>query len=254
MPKRGPALATALLLLTAPVLGACSGNAEDDVRDAATAFLDAWSGGDLAEAAGATTDPDAATALLEQTAGDLPEATLGTEVGEVAVEDGTATVGWTATWDLAAAPDWTYDATLRLEEGDDAWQVVAEPALVHPELAEGQRLELTRQLPERAPVTDAAGSPLFAPTEVVNVGIDTAQVADLPSLAAALSAATGIAAEEIVADVEAAPAGQFVPVITLRRPDFEAIRAQVFDLPGAVFPTATRLLAPSARFAPLRRR
>jgi cell division protein FtsI/penicillin-binding protein 2 len=248
VPTRGPALATALLLLTAPVLGACSGNAEDDVRAAATAFLDAWAGGDLAEAAGTTTDPDAAAALLEQTAGDLPEAALGTEVGEVAVDDGTATVGWTATWDLAAAPDWSYDSTLRLEEGEDAWQVVAEPALVHPELGEGQHLELARSLPDRAPITDATGAPLFTPTEVVNVGVDKAQVTDLPSLAAALSAATGIAAEEIVADVEAAPEGQFVPVITLRRPDFEAIRAQVFDLPGAVFPTATRLLAPSARF------
>ena len=73
---------------------------------------------------------------------------------------------------------------------------------------------------------------------MVNVGVDTAKVTDLPALAAGLSAATGVAAEEITADVTAAPAGQFVPVITLRRPDFEAIRAQVFDLPGAVFPTA----------------
>ena len=40
-----------------------------------------------------------------------------------------------------------------------------------------------------------------------------------------------------------------MPVIALRRPDFEKIRAQVFDLPGAVFPTSTRLLAPSSRFA-----
>jgi cell division protein FtsI/penicillin-binding protein 2 len=238
-----------VLLLAVPVLGACSGSSEDDVRDAAQAFLDAWAGGDTAAAARATTDPDAAKALLEQTATDLPEAALSAELGEVTVDDGTATVGWTATWDLAAAPEWTYESSLRLEEGDDEWQVVAEPALVHPELGEGQHLELTRALPDRAPVTDAAGAPLFTPTEVVNVGVDPAQVTDLPSLAAGLSAATGVPAEEIIADVEAAPEGQFVPVITLRRPDFEAIRAQVFDLPGAVFPTDTRLLAPSARFA-----
>ncbi|SFE75015.1 penicillin-binding transpeptidase domain-containing protein [Blastococcus tunisiensis] len=249
MLTRGPALPTALLLLTVPVLGACSGGSEDDVRAAATGFLDAWSEGDTATAAGATTDPDAATALLEQTAADLPDATLGTELGEVTVEDGIATVGWTATWDLAAAPDWSYQATLRLEEGGDEWQVVAEPALVHPELGEGQHLRLSRALPDRAPLTDAAGAPLFTPTEVVNVGVDPGQVTDLAALAAALSAATGIAAEDIVADVQAAPAGQFVPVITLRRPDFEQIRAQVFDLPGAVFPTSTRLLAPSPRFA-----
>jgi cell division protein FtsI/penicillin-binding protein 2 len=235
--------------MTAPVLGACSGGSEDDVRDAAQAFLDAWADGDTAAAARATSDPDAATALLEQTATDLPEAVLSTELGEVTVEDGAATVGWTASWDLAAAPVWSYESTLRLEEGDEEWQVVAEPALVHPELGEGQHLELTRALPDRAPLTDAAGAPLFAPTEVVNVGVDRAQVTDLASLAAGLSSATGIPAEDIVADVEAAPEGQFIPVITLRRPDFEKIRAQVFDLPGAVFPTGTRLLAPSPRFA-----
>jgi cell division protein FtsI/penicillin-binding protein 2 len=247
--RRGTALLTSLLL-AAPVLGACSGSAEDDVRASAQAFLDDWAGGDLAAAAQATTDPDATHALLEQTATDLPDAGLTAAIGDtVRVEDGTATVGWTATWNLAAAPDWSYEATLRLEESDDSWQVVAEPPLVHPELGEGQHLEVTRSLPERAPITDATGAPLFTPTEVVKVGVDPAQVTDLPALATALGDATGIAAEEIVADVQAAPAGQFVPVITLRRPEFEAIRSRVFDLPGAVFPTDTRLLAPSARFA-----
>jgi cell division protein FtsI/penicillin-binding protein 2 len=232
-----------------PVLAGCSGSSEDDVRDSAQAFLDAWSSGDTDAAAKATTDPDAATALLEQTATDLPGAKLSAEAGKVTVDDGDATVAWTATWDIAAAPDWTYDATLRLREDGDDWAVVAEPTVVHPELGEGQHLELSRSLPERAPITDAAGAPLFTQTEVVNVGVDTGQVTDLPALAAALSAATGIDAAKITSDVQAAPKGQFVPVITLRRPQFEAIRAQVFDLPGAVFPTSTRMLAPSPRFA-----
>ncbi len=246
--RSGPVLLTSLLLAV-PVLGACSGGGEDEVREAAQAFLADWAAGDDAAAAASTTDPQVTTALLEQTAADLPDAQLSTELGEVTVEDGSATADWTATWDLAAAPDWSYDASLRLTEDDDGWQVVAEPALVHPELGEGQHLELARSLPERAPITDASGAALFTPTEVVDVGVDPGQVTDLPALAAALSAATGIAAEEITADVQAAPAGQFVPVITLRRPAFEAIRAQVFDLPGAVFPTDTRLLAPSAGFA-----
>jgi cell division protein FtsI/penicillin-binding protein 2 len=237
------------LLVAAPGLAACGAGAEDDVREAAEAFLTDWADGDVAAAARATTDPDVATELLEQTAGDLPDATLATKLGAVTVEDDRATVGWSATWDLAAAPEWSYDASLDLERVEDAWRVVAAPTVVHPELGEGQHLELTRSLPERAPISDAAGAPLFTPTEVVNVGVDKDAVTDLPALAAALSAATKIPAEDIVADVQAAPAGQFVPVITLRRPQFEEIRAQVFDLPGAVFPTDTRLLAPSPRFA-----
>jgi cell division protein FtsI/penicillin-binding protein 2 len=249
VPNRGPALATALLLLSAPVLGACSGGDDDDVRAAAEAFLQAWARGDTAAAAGVTTDPDAATALLEQTTTDLPGATLSPTVGDVSVEDGTATVDWTAAWDLAAAPGWEYAATVNLRKGNEDWEVVVEPQLVHPELGPGQHLELTRSLAQRAPITDAAGAPLFTPTEVVNVGVDKAQVTDLPTLAAGLAAATGIPAGDIVADVQAAPEGQLVPVITLRRPDFENIRAQVFDLPGAVFPTELRMLAPTARFA-----
>jgi cell division protein FtsI/penicillin-binding protein 2 len=246
--RRTPVLVTALLV-SLPVLSACSGSPEDDVRAAARSFVDAWASGDTAAAARATTDADAATALLEQTAADLPDAVLTGRIGDVTVEDGSATVDWTVTWDLAAAPDWNYPATMELRESGDEWQVVAEPALVHPELEEGQHLVLARTLPERAPITDAAGAPLFTPTEVVNVGVDTAQVTDLPALAAALGAATGIPAADIIADVQAAPKGQFVPVITLRRPDFERIRAAVFDLPGAVFPTDTRLLAPTPRFA-----
>src|SRR3712207_3492673 len=148
-------LGSTFTLLAVPVLAACSGNAEDDVRTAAEAFLADWAAGDTAAAAGATTDPDAATALLEQTATDLPGATLAAELGDVAVENGTATVDWTATWDLAAAPDWTHPATLRLREADEGWDVVAEPALVHPDLGAGQHLQLQRELPERAQITDA---------------------------------------------------------------------------------------------------
>ncbi|RBY87050.1 penicillin-binding protein [Blastococcus sp. TBT05-19] len=235
--------------MAVPVLAGCSGSSEDDVRSAAEAFLEDWAAGETGAAAEATTDTAVATALLEQTAADLPGAVLRPELGDITVEDDTATVDWTATWALAAAPEWSYDGALRLQEGEEAWEVVAEPAMVHPELGEGQRLELVRSLPERAPITDAEGTPLFTETEVVNVGVAKGQETDLPALAAALSAATGIAADEIVADVQAAPDGQFVPVITLRRPDFERIRAQVFDLPGAVFPTDTRSLAPTPRFA-----
>jgi hypothetical protein len=99
-------------LIAVPLLAGCSGSAEDDVRSAAQDFLDDWSGGRPDAAAKATTDADAASALLEQTAGDLPDATLSAKLGKVDVRDDRATVAWTATWDLAAAPDWTYDATL----------------------------------------------------------------------------------------------------------------------------------------------
>jgi cell division protein FtsI/penicillin-binding protein 2 len=246
--RRAAALLAALLIAV-PTLAACSGSDKDDVRDAAQAFLEAWSGGRTAGAADATTDPEVATTLLERTATDLTDAVLTPEMGAVDVEGDAATVRWRATWDLAAAPDWSYGATLRLRKAGEDWQVVAEPSIVHPELGEGQRLALSRALPERAPITDADGTPLFTPTEVVNIGIDPGKVTDLPALAAALATATGASADTIVAAARAAPAGRFVPVITLRRPAFEAVRDRIYDLPGALFPTETRLLPPATGFA-----
>ena len=118
--RRGPALLTSVLIAV-PLLAACSGSADDDVKAAAQEFLDDWAGGHPAAAAKTTTDPAAATALLEQTAKDLPHASLSAKAGTVDVQDGKATVAWTATWDLAAAPDWTYDATLDLREASDGY-------------------------------------------------------------------------------------------------------------------------------------
>ena len=246
--RRAVTAGGAAALLLTPLLTGCSGDTGDDVRAAAQAFLDDWTAGKTDAAAALTTDAAATSALLTQTGTDLPGATLAAQLGAVHVSDGKATVDWRATWDLAAAPDWSYPASLSLTEGHDGWQVVSAPTVVHPQLGDGQHLVLSRSLPERAPITDANGAPLFTETEVVNVGVDKSKVTDLPALAAGLAAATGVPAEKITADVQAAPDGQFVPVITLRRPDFEAIRAQVFDLPGAVFPTDTRMLAPSSRF------
>jgi cell division protein FtsI/penicillin-binding protein 2 len=247
--RRGVVSAVVAVLVAAPVLTACSGGSEGDVQAAASSFLTDWSKGRLTTAAGATTDRAAAEALLKQTAADLPGASLTPKVGKVSVDGSSATVGWTAAWALDAAPDWTYQATLRLRDSGGHWRVVAEPTVVNPRLGKGQHLKLVRSMPDRAAITDASGAPIFTPTEVVNVGVDPGKVTDLPALAAALSAATGIAADQITSDVQKGKPGQFVPVITLRRPDFEAIRSKVFDLPGAVFPTSTRLLAPSSRFA-----
>ena len=50
--RRGTVLGSTFTLLAVPVLAACSGNAEDDVRAAAEAFLADWAAGDTGGAAG----------------------------------------------------------------------------------------------------------------------------------------------------------------------------------------------------------
>ena len=101
--RRSVVAAAAAALVAVPLLAACSGSANDDVRAAASTFLTDWSKGRLAAAAGDTTDRAAAQTLLKQTATDLPGAKLASKVGRVAVNGGSANGAWTATGHLAGA-------------------------------------------------------------------------------------------------------------------------------------------------------
>nr|MBA2464388.1 penicillin-binding protein [Nocardioidaceae bacterium] len=250
-----PGFALALVLVILALAGCSATDArESAARDAAQAYLDAWASGDLAGAAELTDDRTAALLNLRAVATSMGfgegEQPLRTEITAVELDENGASVTYQATWKFAAAPDWTYDARLELRagEGDDltiGWATSA----VHPDLADGETIEWSRGLAERASILDAAGDPIFAPTAVVVVGVDPARVTDLAALAAALAAALGISAEDVVASVSASQPGQFVPIITLRRPDYDVVRAVIVDLPGTVFREETRQLAPSASFA-----
>lgn len=218
---------------------------------AAQSFLDAWGRGDLAAAAGSTDDAAGSRAGLQAMATALAAARAELRLGAVTKDgDDRATAAFTAAWTLpgVAAP-WRYDGRLPLVRGKDAWTVHWEPADLHPRLAAGQQVAVRRALPERAALADGAGAALFIRASVVTIGVEPDKAPDLPRLAAALAAALGVSAADIVRDVRAAKPAAFVPVVTLRRPDYDMVRAKVHDLPGTVFQQSTRLVGPTARFA-----
>ena len=191
----------------------CSGNAEDDVRAAAEAFLDDWADGDprgrrrdhrpgrrhrAARADGGRTCP---TPRSPPSSARSPSRTA------------RATVGWTATWDLAAAPDWSYDATLRARGGRGrAGRWSPSRRSCTRSWGRGSTSSSPAALPERAPITDAAGRPAVHPDR-------GGQRRRRPRPRSptcrrwppALSAATGIPAEDIVADVAGRPRGPVRP-------------------------------------------
>ncbi|MDQ3505410.1 MAG: penicillin-binding transpeptidase domain-containing protein [Actinomycetota bacterium] len=246
----------ALLVLVTAALSGCSDadEREQAAREAAQDYLDAWASGDLTTAAELTDNSAAALLTLRAIATSMGfgegEQPLETEITGVDLDEVGATVSYTATWEFSAAPDWTYDVAIDLISADDGTPTIAwGNSAVHPDLADGETIEWSRGLAERAPILDAAGNPIFTPTPVVVVGVDPARVTDLETLAATLASTLGISAADIVASVSASQPGQFVPIITLRRPDYDAVRPVIFDLPGTVFREETRQLAPTAGFA-----
>ncbi len=245
-----------LLVLVTAALSGCSNadEREQAAREAAQAYLDAWASGDLTSAAELTDNSAAALLNLRAIATSMGfgegEQPLETEITGIDLDEGRATVSYTATWEFSAAPDWTYDVALDVISADDETPTIGwRSSAVHPDLADGETIEWSRGLAERAPILDAAGNPIFVPTPVVVVGVDPAQVTDLETLAATLASTLGISAADIVASVSASQPGQFVPIITLRRPDYDAVRPAIFDLPGTIFREETRQLAPTAGFA-----
>jgi cell division protein FtsI/penicillin-binding protein 2 len=240
----------AVLLLAASGCGLFGGGDDQGTHDAAKAFLDAWAAGDVARAGEATDDAAAAQAALQRLKETLHPTAADFTLGAVSRQGGTATAAFHARLNLSglSAP-WQYDGSLALASANGAWRVHWQPTDLHPRLAPGQSIALHRSLPERAAVLDRAGTPLFALTPVVTVGINPAQVRDLSGLAATLARTLpDVTAAEIVADVKAAKPEQFVPVITLRQTDYQRVRAVIRPLPGTVFQIGQRVLGPTAHF------
>jgi cell division protein FtsI/penicillin-binding protein 2 len=252
--RRSPTLAALIAVVALLASGCFLSKDKPGPDDTARAFLDAWSSNDVARATGYTDNGSAATAAIQQFDKALGSgARVTTTLGPVTTQDDNhATAAYTAQWQLPGiGTPWRYGATLPLVRTGDAWGVQWKPEDLHPKLTAATLPSLTvaHVLPDRAALQDAAGTPLFARTDVVTVGVQPSKVTDLPTLAARLAGVLTIDAAEIVADVTKAKPDAFVPVITLRRPDYEKVRAQIHSLPGTVFQESQQLLAPSRTFA-----
>ena len=246
--------AAVLAVVSALLLSGCSvfGGGEPDPADTARQFTEAWASAATATAAGLTDDPAVATKDIDAFRTGLgKDAKATVTLGDVREEGSdAATAAYSASWSLpGVAGPWTYSGSVPLARTEDGWQVQWTAAVLHPKLIQDAAVAVTRALPERAALQDAAGAPLFARSKVVTVGVEPRKATDLPGLARTLASVLGVTAADVVADVRKAKADAFVPVITLRDADYQRVKPRIYDLPGTVFRSGERLVGPTARFA-----
>jgi cell division protein FtsI/penicillin-binding protein 2 len=213
-------------------------------------FLAAWKAHDLSkvgfvDTAGQPIGAATVDTELTRTAGDLPVSTLRlTRAGEIKETGDNAVGGIKLGWTLAGNVPWSYESVVRLtRQGDDGWQVVWEPALLHENLGAGDQLGLRRDPADRAAVLGAGDEEIVVARPVVTVTVNPPRFTQVAKLAAALKK---IDVEVDAPDLEATGP---VEVVTLRRPDFEKIEAELRELPGITFAERKRELAPSRMFA-----
>jgi cell division protein FtsI/penicillin-binding protein 2 len=234
----GACLATVLVGCRAP-----------DAAPTAKAYLAAWSSGALADAGRRTDAPTAAAAALTSLRNDLHVASVRATLGKVTTHDRAATATFTAHIDIRALATWTYTGRLQLARPHDKWLVHWTPTDIHPALTAGTHLADIRELPPRASLLDGRGKPLFAPRAVVHIGIEPARLRGHPATIDAVARAVGV--HDIAGlrkAVRTARPHDFVPVITLRRPAYDAVKSRIYSLPGTVFHADTALLPPATGF------
>ncbi len=245
--------AAAVAVLTATTLAACTGGTSDGAqRTAARTFLTAFGSGSARPAAAATDNPSDATTAVQRSLDGLGRGARGHfDITRVSTKGTHATATYTARWTVPGArTPWNYGGSLALAKTHGRWLVAWRPTDLHRGLRRGEHLAVQLTEATRGRLLDSSGKALFAATPVVTVGVEPKLATHLNDLAATLARIPELQSTkaEIVAAVHKAGPTDFVPIITLRQTAYEKIRAEVHDLPGTVFQSATRLLGPSAHF------
>jgi cell division protein FtsI/penicillin-binding protein 2 len=235
----GGCLAAALVSCGAPEAG-----------PTARAYLAAWSSGAFAAAGKQTDAPSASTAALTALRRDLHADSIGATLGSVDTQGRAATAAFTAHVAIRGLATWTYVGRLQLVRPHDKWLVHWTPTDIHPALKTGTHLADIRALAPRAALLDRHGRPLFAPRPVVHIGIEPARLRGHTATIDAVARAVGLHdVAGLRKAVRAAGPHDFVPVITLRRPAYEAVKPRIYQLPGTVFHADNALLPPATGFA-----
>jgi cell division protein FtsI/penicillin-binding protein 2 len=221
-------------------------------QQTAQAVVDAWESGDLSGAPvdGEASEVQKAYATLVGGMGDVePSVSL----GRVTRSGATATAPLEVTWPVGGG--WTYQTSLELT-GDlaagaegGAWTAGFGPAVVHPDLEAGDRLVASRTPAARGDVLGRDGTPVVTAGPVVEVGVQPSRATDVPGLSRALADVLDVDAAALQQRVSSAGPDAFVPVLTLRRSDYDAVRDRLQPLAGTVFRESTLPLAPTREFA-----
>ncbi|HEX6424097.1 MAG TPA: penicillin-binding transpeptidase domain-containing protein [Acidimicrobiales bacterium] len=217
-------------------------------------YLDDWAAGDFAAMEARVVDPPPSFADDHQAMVDELGVTAATyELASVDTGGSTGVARYTATLDLSGAGEWAYDGTLPIvEDGEgEGWLVEWSPANLHPALGEGQRLDRTREVPERAPILDAAGEPLSTGRPAKIIGLEPRAVTDLDTVKVAFQAELGIEPEAIDEALNA-PGVQpdhFVTITTVDDDRYAQVEPVIYPLPGTRFRDTHLRGGPTPEFA-----
>lgn len=138
---------------------------DDDARppgawETAWEYVTAFDERKAGAAAELTTDPKAAAETLRRVFRKLPDATVSSALGEVKTAGDKASATVAVEWTFGDGRTFSYPTKVPLVQRSGTWLVDFSPAVVHPELEEGQYIAVADKV--RVPaVVDSSGEPLL---------------------------------------------------------------------------------------------
>jgi cell division protein FtsI/penicillin-binding protein 2 len=215
-------------------------------------FLAAYEAQDYETAAELTDgDPEAVAEALEANVEGLDGASLNASIDSVAEEGDQAEAAVVMTWSVPDIGEFEYtNDALRLNLDGGGWRIAWSERVVHPDLQGDERLGTTEEPPPRAPILDREGRELVSVQPVVEVGVIPEELDDPEAAVSEIAELTEADAETFQAAIDAASdPGNFVPAITLRQSEFDAVEQQLSAIPGTEFGERELPLAPNRDFA-----
>ena len=190
-----------------------------DAQGTVHTYLTAWQAGDYAAMYGLLA-PESQAALTATDFEQQYRRNLSIMSSEVYTPTlmGTTTNGQTAeaqahlSYQTSLVGTLDTDVTVPLRQTDGRWGVVYNPAMIWPELVDGQQLYMVYFVPDRGTVYDRNGLPMASQTEAYAVGVVPGEIEDPDAAATALGRALGVPAPLIPPRYEFAVPTDYFPL------------------------------------------
>jgi len=223
---------------------------EASAEPAVQTFLLDWQSAHYAQAAALTTGttPEV-SAQLEAAYTNLDATHQSFAMQSVTQHGASAVATFVATVDLAAAgQQWSYTGKFGLTSSNGHWLVNWAPSVINPSLGPGDRLAVDTTYAPRAAVTDVHGQSLLNESSAYRVGVYPGKLKSAPATATALSKATGLDEQQVLGQIQAAPPGAFLSLLTLSPADFSSLWTKLSHVPGLGYQKqADRLFSSAAQ-------
>ena len=211
---------------------------------ALAAYLEAYSAQDFPRLAQLVTpdsrgeSPEAFQQALSKLLGDtLTATTIGTHVSAMTVDGSTATATVDLKYTTALVGELNTTVSIPLRQDSGAWHIVYSPAVIWPDLVNGQQLLMVVLTPDRGPILDRTGTPMVENISAYAVGFVPGELEENSPGVAGVARLFGIPVDVLNVRLANAVSAQYLSIGEAPASVVDNRYGYLFNVPGVyLFP------------------